>query len=85
MQLSDQNKILKDKSMLERYRKYKCWVFIDFEYTCVQKVIVMLVSIFAFKGKIRKEGVSRKSWSIWNLQCRSSYKYIPKHWERVVI
>ena len=32
VQLSDENKILIDKSMLERYRKYKCCVFIDFEY-----------------------------------------------------
>ena len=31
-QLSDENKILMDKSMLQRYRKYKCCVFIDFEY-----------------------------------------------------
>ena len=32
VQLSDENQILIDKSMLERYRKYKCCVFIDFEY-----------------------------------------------------
>ena len=30
--LSDENKMLMDKSMFERYRKYKCCVFIDFEY-----------------------------------------------------
>ena len=30
--MSDENKILVDKSMLERYRKCKCCVFIDFEY-----------------------------------------------------
>ena len=33
VQLSDENKILMDKSMLERHRKYKCCVFIDFVYT----------------------------------------------------
>ena len=32
-QLSDENKLFIDKSMLERYRKYKCCVFIDFEYS----------------------------------------------------
>ena len=32
VQLSDENKILMVKSMLGRYRKYKCCVFIDFEY-----------------------------------------------------
>ena len=32
VQSSDENKILIDKSMLERYRKYECCVFIDFEY-----------------------------------------------------
>ena len=32
-QLSDKNKILMETSMLERYRKYKCCVFIDFEYS----------------------------------------------------
>ena len=31
-QLYDENKILSDKAILEKYRKYKCWVFIDFEY-----------------------------------------------------
>ena len=30
--MSDENKSLMDKSMLERYRKYKCCVFIDFEH-----------------------------------------------------
>ena len=30
--LSDEKIILIDKSMLEKYRKYKCCVFIDFEY-----------------------------------------------------
>ena len=34
VQLSDEKKILMDKSILERYRKYKCCVFIDFEYIC---------------------------------------------------
>ena len=29
-------KVVKDKSMLERYRKYKCCVFIDFEYIYLQ-------------------------------------------------
>ena len=33
VQLSDENKILIGKSMLKRFRKYKCCVFIDFEYT----------------------------------------------------
>ena len=33
IQLSDENKFLIDNSILERYRKYKCCVFIDFEYT----------------------------------------------------
>ena len=33
VQLSDDNKIMIGKSMLERFRKYKCCVFIDFEYT----------------------------------------------------
>ena len=33
VQLSDEIEILMDKSMLERYRKYKCCVFIDFEYS----------------------------------------------------
>ena len=32
VQFSDENKILMDKSMFERYRKCKCCVFIDFEY-----------------------------------------------------
>ena len=32
VQLSDENKILMDKSMFEGYRKYKCCIFIDFEY-----------------------------------------------------
>ena len=32
VKLSDENKILIDKSMLESYRKYKCGVFIDFEH-----------------------------------------------------
>ena len=32
VQYSDENKILIVKSMLGRYRNYKCCVFIDFEY-----------------------------------------------------
>ena len=32
VQLSDENEILMNKSMLERYRKYNCCVFIEFEY-----------------------------------------------------
>ena len=34
VKLSDENKNLIDKCMLERYRKYKCCVFIDSEYIC---------------------------------------------------
>ena len=32
LQFSDENNILIDKSILERYRKCMCCVFIDFEY-----------------------------------------------------
>ena len=32
VQLSNENKILMDKSKLGRFRKHKCCVFIDFEY-----------------------------------------------------
>ena len=39
VQLSDENKILMVKSMLEKYRKYKCCVFIDFEYNYIVRTV----------------------------------------------
>ena len=37
IELSGEIKTLIDKSMLEIYRKYKCCVFIDFEYKTVHR------------------------------------------------
>ena len=42
VQLSDENKILMDKSLFERYRKYKCCVFIDFEYILSKHMIIVI-------------------------------------------
>ena len=39
VQLSDENKVLMDNSMFERYRKYKCCVFIDFEYISITHLL----------------------------------------------
>ena len=41
-QLSDENKLFIDKSMLERYRKYKCCVFIDFEYIEIDQLLIVV-------------------------------------------
>ena len=38
VQLCDENKNLMDKSILEKYRKFKCCVFINFEYMLNQMV-----------------------------------------------
>ena len=35
IQLYDEKKILIDNTLLEIYQKYKCYIFIDFEYTCM--------------------------------------------------
>ena len=40
VKLSNKNKILIAKSMLERYRIYKCCVFIDFEYKSLASDII---------------------------------------------
>ena len=44
VQMSDENKILIVKSMLKRYRKYKCCVFIDFEYICSDLYYIYFLS-----------------------------------------
>ena len=46
VQLSHENKISIDKIMLERYRQYKCCVFIDFEYMyCGTSCVLMCAKL----------------------------------------
>ena len=44
MQLSDENKILMDEFMLERYRKYKCCVYIAYEYVKLSQNFKLVLS-----------------------------------------
>ena len=41
--MSDENKISNDKSILEKYRKYECCVFIDFEYICAKYTMNLIL------------------------------------------
>ena len=53
-QLSYESKTLMDKSMLERYRKCKCCVFIDFEYIYIHAITSIDISIhysFSFSSQ----------------------------------
>ena len=54
--MSDANKILIEKSMVEKNRKYKCCVFIDFEYMFLLQCyvgadIIIIVFFFLFPQK----------------------------------